>query len=527
MRLSKVHKGSENLKSFTKENAKEIGRRGGLKSAEVKKQRKTMADTLKIALTMNAPKKVQQALKEAGIKEIDNQTAIAIGQIQAAMTGDTRAAVFVRDTIGEIPGHEIIDENAEVKQTFIPAKMIGKAFSDVNRMMDDREYLHWWFEGGRGSLKSSFVSLKVIELIMNNPTYCALALRKVKDTLRDSVYNQLVWAIDMLGLGNEFKCTVSPMAIVRISTGQQIYFRGADEPSKIKSIRPKTGMYLAICWYEELDQFHGMREIRMINQSIMRGGEDFVMIYSYNTPRTRQHWVNSEKLDARDDRLVLRTTYKDAPRSWLGSPFFEEAEHLKQINLDDYLHEYEGEAVGSGGAIFPNLELREITDEEIATFGYCYQGLDFGWFPDPLAWVRVSYNPNHEQIFIFDEICKCKLPNETVAEMIKERKALNEDIAADSAEPKSINDLKDSGLNIRGVVKGPGSVEYGMKWLARRNIIIDPARCPNAAREFQNYEFEQNKDGEYVSGYPDKDNHLVDATRYSLVRVMRLRENKA
>lgn len=518
----------DNLKTLTSEEARENGRKGGQKSAEVRREKKTMREAAKMILAATINGTDAKIPKSFGITDdLNVQTAIIAGQAKRAIKGDTRAAEFIRDTAGEQPDKSQEEVEGILKEVYIPAKFMAKSFVDLNRMIDERSHLHYWLEGGRGSTKSSFAALKMIELINNNPTYCGIAMRKVGNTLKDSVYAQLVWAIEMLGLDEEYHYTSSPMKIVRKATGQQIYFRGADDPMKIKSIKPPKNMYLAIGWYEEFDQFYGTKEIRTINQSIMRGGEDFVFFYSYNTPRTRQHWVNTDKLIEHDARFIHKSNYKDAPHQWLGKPFYDEAEHLKEICLDDYLHEYEGECVGSGGAVFDKLEIREITDDEIGTFGRCYQGQDWGWFPDPAAWGRSAYNPNTETIYLFDEIYVNKTSNEHMADMIKKRNAIDEDILCDSAEPKSIRDFRDSGLNAREANKGPGSVEYGMKWLQKRRIVIDPVRCPNAAREFSNYEYEQNKDGEYLTGYPDKDNHTIDMLRYSYSRVMRYADSKA
>ena len=418
------------------------------------------------------------------------------------------------------------EEEAKKEKFLLPARVLAKSFVDVNRWIDDHKYTDYWLYGGRGSLKSSFVSEKFIDLIKNNSSCCGLILRKVKDTLKDSVFSQIIWAIEMLGLSDEFVCTSSPMQIKRKSTGQIIYFRGADDPGKIKSIKPPKGMYIGVIWYEEFDQFSGMEEVRKIDQSVMRGGEVFWNIKTYNTPRSREHWVNKEVLNKKDARLLHCSDYRDVPIEWIGHPFVMEAEYLKEIDEDSYKHEYLGEAVGSGGNVFNRLEIREISDEEIDEYEYFYQGIDWGWFPDPTVWVRMSYDSSKEEIYIFDEIYKNKLPNEDLGKKILER-APDENIYCDNSENKSINDLKGMGLIARAVTKGPGSVEYGIKWLARRKIIIDPTRCPNTAKEFSTYELEKNKDGEFISGYPDKNNHSIDATRYALSRVISYRGNSA
>ena len=406
----------------------------------------------------------------------------------------------------------------------VPAKDIASSFSDINRYIDDRDYREFYLEGGRGSTKSSFISEKIIELLENNPNMCAVILRKVKDTLKDSVYAQLEWAIDTLdesypGLKERWKLTKSPLEITNLITNQVIYFRGADDYGKIKSLKTPKDKYVGITWYEEFDQFAGMMEVRKINQSLIRGGNDFVQFYSYNTPASNQHFVNIEKITPKESRIVHLSDYRSVPKKWLGQAFIDDAEYLKDVNEKLYRNEYLGEMTGVGGNVFENIELRDITDEEINTFDFIYQGIDFGWFPDPLAWIKCCYNPSQRTLYIFDEFVVNKMSNADVWEYLKTEKGVDENdlIIADSAEPKSIGDFKAYGALIKGAEKGPGSVEYSMKWLSSlAKIVIDQKRCPNAAQEFSIYEYQQDKDGNYISGYVDADNHTIDATRYAL-----------
>ena len=406
----------------------------------------------------------------------------------------------------------------------IPARDIASSFSDINRSIDNREYGEYYLEGGRGSTKSSFISEKIIELLENNQRMCAVVLRKVKDTLKDSVFAQLEWAIDTLsetypGIKERYKLTKSPLEITNTKTGQVIYFRGADDYGKIKSLKTPKDMYVGITWYEEFDQFAGMNEVRKINQSLIRGGEDFIQFYSYNTPASSQHFVNIEKIIPKETRLVHLSDYRNVPKQWLGQAFIDEAEFLKGVNEKLYQNEYLGLMTGVGGNVFENVELREIIDEEISTFDYIYQGLDFGWFPDPLAWTKCCFNPSQRTLYIFDEFVINKMSNEDVWRYLKENKGVQDEdlIIADSAENKSIGDFRSYGSCMRGAEKGPGSVEYSMKWLsALAKIVIDPNRCPNSAREFSTYEYQQDKDGNYISGYVDADNHCIDSIRYAL-----------
>lgn len=371
-------------------------------------------------------------------------------------------------------------------------------------------------------MKSSTVSILVPLLIMqeSNRDCHALVLRKVGNTIRDSVYAQYLWAIGELGAAAYWEAKVSPMELIYKPTGQKIMFRGADDPMKIKSIKVPFG-YIAITHFEEKDQFAGRKEIRTILQSTMRGGSKFWNFESYNPPISRDNWANKDSLEERSDRLCHKSTYLQAPPEWLGQQFLDEAEHLKASDERAYQHEYLGIAVGTGGNVFDNLELREITAAEIKAFDRIYQGVDWGYFPDPFAFVRLHYDRARETIYIIDEIYKTKLTNTDSAALILQRGYKDAYITCDSAEPKSAADFRALGLPAKEAIKGPGSVDYGMKWLQRRKIVIDRRRTPNAYNEFVNYEYERNKDGEIISGYPDANNHLIDATRYALERVSR------
>ena len=400
------------------------------------------------------------------------------------------------------------------------SEKIGSAFYDVAHDVFHHGHTHYDFSGGRGSLKSSTVSVLVPLLLINNPGTHALVLRKVANTIRDSVYAQYIWAIGELGMAAYWEAKVSPMELIYKPTGQKIMFRGADDPMKIKSIKVPFG-YIAVTHFEEKDQFAGRAEIRTILQSTMRGGSKYWNFESYNPPISRDNWANKDSLEERTDRLCHKSTYLQAPPEWLGEQFLAEAEHLKATDERAYQHEYLGIPVGTGGNVFDNLELREITDEEMSHFDHIYQGVDYGWFPDPFAFIRLHYDRARETIYLMDEIYQNKLTNEASGNIIIQRGYKDAYITCDSAEPKSVADYRAMGLPAKAAVKGPGSVDYGMKWLQRRKIVIDRKRTPNAYNEFVNYEYDRNKDGDIISGYPDANNHLIDATRYAVERVSR------
>ncbi|MGX4583355.1 PBSX family phage terminase large subunit [Paenibacillus chitinolyticus] len=395
-------------------------------------------------------------------------------------------------------------------------KLIAPSFYDVHHDLKANKHTHYWLKGGRGSTKSSFISVEIILGIMADPNANAVAIRKVKETLRESVFEQLAWAIDQLGVTHLWDVPKAKLEMTYLPTGQKILFRGADSPKKIKSTKVSKG-YIKYTWYEEVDEFFGPEEIRTINQSLLRGGEKFVVFYSFNPPKSQRNWVNAEVTEKRSDRLVHHSTYLTVPPEWLGPQFIFEAEHLKKTKPESYRHEYLGEVVGTGGEVFTNLTIREITDEEISIFDRIRRGLDFGYAKDPAHYGVMHYDKTRRRLYIFHELHQVQLSNRAVAEHIKAENKSNGQVIADSAEPKSIAEIKGYGIRIKGAKKGPDSVEYGIKHLQDlEEIIIDPVRCPNTKREFYGYELEPDGNGGFKAGYPDRDNHSIDMTRYAL-----------
>lgn len=397
--------------------------------------------------------------------------------------------------------------------------IIAPHFWDLHQDIKQHGHTYYWLEGGRGSTKSSDVSVEIPQLIIKNPECHAVVLRKIGNTIKNSVYPQMQWGIDALGLTDKFRFKTSPHEITYKKTGQKILFFGVDDPQKIKSIKLPFG-YVGICWIEELDQFSGMEEIRNLNQSLLRGGPVFWEFCSFNPPKSQNNWVNEEKLFDDPDRLVHHSTYLGVPREWLGDRFFEDAEKLKERNETAYRHEYLGEVTGTGGVVFENVEDMAMSDELVGNFDRLYYGLDFGFAVDPLAYVAMYYDAKREDLYIFDELYRQKMTNSQAAKAIKLR--INGGrILADAAEPKSIAEMSDYGLRISGARKGPDSIDFGMRWLQNRaHIYIDKRRCPNTYKEFVTYEYDRNKDGQFISAYPDANNHSIDAVRYGLSEIM-------
>lgn len=400
------------------------------------------------------------------------------------------------------------------------ADLIAPSFDEVFFDAETCRHTFYMLAGGRGSAKSSFAAIRIITSLMEHPDINAVVLRKIGNTIKHSVMPQLVWGLEQLQLLSRFRIKLSPPEITYKKTGQKILFFGLDDPAKVKSIKLPSG-YIGLVWFEELDQFSGMEEIRNVLQSLLRGGPSYQVFGTYNPPRSRNNWVNEEILVDDPDRMVHHSTYLGVPKEWLGPQFIAEAEKLRSRNEMAYRHEFLGEVTGTGGSVFENVSDMVMSDELVRNFDRLYHGLDFGFSIDPLAFVSLHYDAKHEDIYIFDEIYQQKLTNSLASDMIQQR-AGSDRIIADSAEPKSIQEMRNLGLHVAGCKKGRDSVEHGIKWLQdRAHIFIDKRRAPNTYREFVTYEYEKNRQGQFISAYPDAENHSIDAVRYAMDDIMR------
>ncbi len=430
------------------------------------------------------------------------------------------------------------------------ANNIIPMYDDVLEDILEHRHTHYTFPGGRGSTKSSFVGIDIVLLIISNPDIHAVCFRKVANTIQNSIYSQIVWAIYQLGLDSLFKIPKTySTPIVYTQTKQKIYFMGLDDPQKVKSIKPEFG-YIGVTWFEELDQFSGEGELRTVLQSTMRGGNTFWDFRTFNPPISKNNWANEYVEDCEtnekriENTLVVRNTYLDVPSEWLGQAFIDEAEELKEINPKAYEHEYMGVAIGAGGDVFANVEDKDMsvmidiqdfagrTVKQVPmwqTFDKIYNGIDWGFARDPFRFVRMHFDRSHLDLYIFAEYSTTKTRNKDVFEILYNDMKLidrNELVTADSAEEKSVADFKAYGAFIRGAEKGPDSVRYGIKWLqGLRHIYIDKRRCPLTYKEFVNYEYDTDRDGNFISAYPDADNHSIDAVRYALERYWKRRGN--
>ena len=410
------------------------------------------------------------------------------------------------------------------------SELIAPCYFVLHWDIIEGKHTYYDLYGGRGSAKSSVISIEIVFGMMrdanNGEITNAAIFRKYGTTLRESVYEQIQWAIDELGVSELWDAKISPLHFVYKPTGQKIVFRGLDKAKKTKSIKVSKG-YFKYLWFEELDEFAGMEEIRTVQQSVLRGGSKFIVFKSFNPPISKSNWANTYVNEPRNDSYRLHSNYTMIPSGWLGEQFINDAEYLKKTNERAYNHEYLGLPVGLGTNIFELIEIREITDEEIEKYQSIYQGQDWGWFPDPKAFVRCAYLPNKEKVVVIDELGGSKIRNSEMAKIIKEKKYDDYAIYCGVDEEESIVDFRDEGLPAKRAIVKPGSRKYTFEWLQCRTIVIDPQRTPRLYKEIIEYEHEVDGNGEVIADYPDGNDHWIDALRYATSPLSMRRGNSA
>lgn len=378
-------------------------------------------------------------------------------------------------------------------------------------------------KGGRGSAKSTNIALILVVDLMQYPVN-TICFRKVGETLRKSVYEQIKWAIKFLGVEEYFEYKLSPLEIIYKERGNKFIFMGVDDPQKSKSIK-EAQFPVARYWFEELAEFKNEDEVETVLNSIFRGKLEKGLIYkgffSYNPPKMKHNWVNKKYNYSfiENNIFVHHSVYLDNPH--ISEEFIKEAEAVKAKDETKYKLVYMGEPIGNGLVPFPNLEIREIEASEIAGLEKFRNGVDWGYGVDPLAFVRWGYDKKKGIIYALDEYYGVGLKNRNLANYILS-KGYDELVMCDSAEPKSIDELKEYDISAWGAKKGAGSVEYGEKWLSDLEaIVIDPKRTPNISREFEMIDYDTDREGNPLPRLCDSNNHTIDATRYAFSNDMK------
>ena len=401
--------------------------------------------------------------------------------------------------------------------------LLTSKFYPLYSAWKSNKYTRLVCKGGRGSAKSTNIALILVVDLMQYPVN-TICFRKVGETLRKSVYEQIKWAIKFLGVEEYFEYKLSPLEIIYKERGNKFIFMGVDDPQKSKSIK-EAQFPVARYWFEELAEFKNEDEVETVLNSIFRGKLEKGLIYkgffSYNPPKMKHNWVNKKYNYSfiENNVYVHHSTYLENPH--ISEEFIKEAEAVKAKDETKYRLIYMGEPIGNGLVPFPNLEIREIETTEIAGLEKFRNGVDWGYGVDPLAFVRWGYDKKKGIIYALDEYYGVGLKNRNLANYILS-KGYDELVMCDSAEPKSIDELKEYDISAWGAKKGAGSVEYGEKWLSDLEaIVIDPKRTPNISREFEMIDYDTDREGNPLPRLCDSNNHTIDATRYAFSNDMK------
>lgn len=369
-------------------------------------------------------------------------------------------------------------------------------------------------KGSRASKKSTTTAMNLIYRIMEYPESNALVVRKTYRTLLDSCFAQLKWAVNRLGVKDYFDFKLSPLEIIYKPTGQKILFRGLDDPLKVTSVTVDVGS-LCFLWIEEAYEIMSESDFDMLDESIR--GEvpkgHFKQITLTFNPWNERHWLKHRFFDTKDnDILAITTNY--TCNEWLDRSDLNVFERMKENNPRRYQVAGLGNWGIVDGLIYENFEERQFTLEDVKDYK-TVAGLDFGYTNDPTAFFIGFLDKKDSILYVWDEMYSKGLSNKKIYENIKNMGYSKEKITGDSAEPKSIDELKGYGLRIKGAKKGKDSILNGIQWIQDLKIVIHP-RCNNFLTEISNYQWDKDKFGKALNRPIDDFNHLLDAMRYAL-----------
>lgn len=371
-------------------------------------------------------------------------------------------------------------------------------------------------KGSRASKKSKTAALWFIYSLMKYPGANLLVVRRIFRTLKDSCFTELKWAIQRLGVAAYWDIKESPLEMTYIPTGQKIYFRGLDDPLKVTSITVEVG---ALCWLwiEEAYEIDSEEDFDTLDESIRGQVPEGLFKQATLTfnPWNEHHWLKKRFFDSQSPDVLAKTT------NYLCNEFLDEAdlrmfESMKQTNPRRYQVAGLGDWGITEGLVYENWEERSFSLSDLPETARSFFGLDFGYTNDPTALFCGMLDEPSKTLWVFDEMYEYGMSNEKIAARVTEMGYAKETITADSAEPKSIDRLKELGLRrIRPAKKGADSIRAGIDRISDYKIIIHP-KCCNFIREIGNYTWAKDRFGKAVNVPADDFNHLMDAMRYAL-----------
>lgn len=511
------------LNERTKEEQREITRKGGIASGKSRKKKKQMHELVSLMLD-SKPTEKQAATLLKNFPDLEGEdltiaSSMVAGQIKSAINGNTKAFLALNDLNNK---GQKTDDNREwnIPITDITVDYV-ELYRAIHKAFKDGSLREIISKGGRGSIKSNFWAAVAEETIYNDTQAHVVFTRRYKTDLRGSVYNQFIKTVTRHDRLDDWEFTTSPMEATYKKTGQKVLFVGCDKPISLKSYNLPFG-YVKLLIHEECDEMAGVEQLHSIEDTFLRNNVNALDVKIFNPPESINNFMNIYAQDCinKEKCLVHHSYYYNVPVEWLGQRFFDRAEWFKEHKPQYYANNYLGEVTGTGGLIFNNIEERTITQEEVDSLTYRYYGLDFG-YEHPQAFMEVAYDSETEILYIISEVVKKRMKQEEFAREITNYK--NVEIICDSARPDLIRDYSDYGFDVIGATKrwkggGRNSV---WEWLRQREkIVIDPERTPHAHKEFTRCEFEKLKDGTFSSAYPILDEDCIMSCGYAMNRVI-------
>lgn len=405
--------------------------------------------------------------------------------------------------------------------------MIRKEYIDISKVVGKGYKTFWNFKGryrvvkgSRASKKSKTTALWYIYHMMKYKDANLLVVRKTFRTLKDSCYTELKWAVKRLKVEHLWKFTNSPLEATYLPTGQKIYFRGLDDPLKVTSVTVDVGC-LCWMWIEEAYEIMKEDDFNILDESIRGECPEglFKQITITFNPWNERHWLKKRFFDAEPDPDILAITTNYLCNEWLDKADLKVFETMKKNNPRRYAVAGLGGWGVSDGLVYENWHEEAFTLEDIRDCKSAF-GLDFGYTNDPSAFFAGFVDIEHKRLYVWDEFYKPGMSNKKIFDEISYMGYSKEQITADSAEPKSIDELKGLGLHVKAAKKGKDSIRNGIQWIQDLEIIVHP-RCVNFLTEISNYTWAVDKFNNKLNEPIDDFNHLMDAMRYALEKYIR------
>ena len=516
------------LTERTKSEHREIARRGGVKSGEARRQKKDIYQLTNAILNAQLDGKKQAAVKQIAGESVvgEDLTVNALmvaGQVKAAMNGNVKAFQCLTEYAQKSEKQADSDNRWNIPILDITTDFV-EVYRAVHESFETGKYREIISKGGRGSIKSNFWAAVAEETIYNDPQAHVVYTRRYKVDLRGSVYNQFMKTVIRHGNIDKWDFKTSPMMAIYKKTGQCVIFVGADKPISLKSYNLSFG-YVKLLIHEECDEMAGLEQMDNIEDTFLRSNTAALDVKIFNPPKSVNNFMNDYVTKCQDEHkdttYICHSYYYNVPIKWLGKRFFDRAAWFKDHKPKYYANNYLGEVTGTGGGIFDNVEVRTITDDEIAAMPYFAHGLDFG-FEHPQTFEQSYYDSDNDILYCTAEVYARKCKNSTFSQKI--RKYLGVEILCDSARPDAIKELQDWGFNAIGAKKRWGSGkgrDYCWEWMQQTTkIVVDPDRCPHLKHELTTLEHEQLPDGTFSDAYPTLEEDCVMALIYGNNRII-------